>query len=133
MMPSGVYYIGDLCYVMETEWDYFCDHCLDDGEHILPGDRRVASYGTLYGDGTYPCSNGAWLGVDAGLIGCIKIFHIQNDKLTIEQLNKLGTVVVFNSPFETGVHNGVISFGHIEVNTNDDDSFEEDYDYEEEE
>ena len=55
-MRPGKYYVGDLCYVMDDEWDDVCsliiqgNECVD-GEFTLPDGRRFASYGTMYGDG----------------------------------------------------------------------------------
>lgn len=126
-MPAGKYYIGDLCYVMHGEWDEYCaltingNACLD-GEFTLKDGRRFATYGTAYGDGCYPASNGAQLGVDAGLIGCIRVDDITPAK---ENNIKLGTIVEFAGPFETSEHNGTICFGHITVET----GFEDEEDY----
>lgn len=133
MMPAGRYYIGDLCYVMHDEWDEFCSITIQDreclnGEFALTDGRRFATYGTAYGDGVYPCSNGSSLGVDAGLIGCICVDDIsENDRNSIY----LGTVVDFAKPFDTSESNGVIRFGHITVDTGDSVTYDnEEYDYE---
>lgn len=134
MLPAGTYYIGDLCYVMHGEWDEFCgititkDTCLD-GEFKLADGRVFATYGTKWGDGEYPASNGASLCVDAGLIGCIRVEDISEEDLPNVSL---GTVVEFDAPFHTGAHDGVIEFGHITVDT-DPAYDEDDYDYDEEE
>lgn len=114
-MPAGTYYIGDLWYVMNEEWDEVCNN-LDDGEHTLADGRGYAIYGTAHGDGCYPCSNGRTLGVDAGVIGCIKLEDI-HDKVALERINELGTTHTFESPFDTGSEDGVIFFGHILVDT----------------
>jgi hypothetical protein len=134
MMPAGKYYIGDLCYVMHGEWDEFCGitidgNCVRDGEFKLKDGRRFATYCTMYGDGEYPASDGSRLGVDAGLIGCIRVEDIDltdpNNDVT------LGTVVEFEHDFRTGSRGGIIHFGHIEVNTgfSDIDEYEYDEDY----
>lgn len=133
-MPAGKYYIGDLCYVMHDEWDEFCnitikDNEVLDGEFTLADGRRFATYGTAYGDGAYPASNGSTLGVDAGLIGCIRVEDIRaSDSNNIA----LGTVVEFTAPFETSESNGVIRFGHVTVDTaaSEEDEYVEDYNYE---
>ena len=132
-MPAGKYYIGDLCYVMHPEWDEFCSitingHSCLDGEFTLKDGRRFATYGTAYGDGEYPASNGASLGVDAGLIGCIRVDDI-TDKEGLARMAQLGTVVEFDSPFSTSERDGVIRFGHISVDTaGSDDEYDEEYD-----
>lgn len=133
-MQAGVYYIGDLCYVMHPEWDEFCDITADrlsviDGEFHLADGRAFATYTTAYGDGVYPASNNAKLGVDAGLIGCIRLEDI-SEKLSFEELIDRGTVVVFNEPFETGKRkDGTIYFGDFSVYTGSDDEEDDDYDY----
>ena len=128
-MPAGKYYIGDLCYVMHPEWNEFCNitcegHTVKDGEFALADGRRFASYCTMYGDGRYPASNGANLGVDAGLIGCILVSDICESEL---KSLRFGTVVDFTAPFETSEHEGKIRFGHIVVDTNPDMDGDDDY------
>ncbi len=144
-MPAGRYYVGDLCYVMHPEWDEYCSitikghECLD-GEFELADGRRFATYGTEYGDGVYTASNGAELGVDAGLIGCILVEDIRDD-VTEAQMLQLGTIVEFAQPFNTNEHKGIIQFGHILVDTagsddwDDEANMDEDncYDYDEDE
>lgn len=130
MMPAGTYYIGDLCYVMHDKWDEFCkltidgNYCLD-GEFNLSNGIRFATYGTAYGDGVYPHSvrGEKALGVDAGLIGCIRIDHIN----TLDESNDIdsGIVVTFDEPFETSESGGTITFGNIRVYTNFDEVDEE--------
>lgn len=137
MMPAGKYYIGDLCYVMHPEWDEFCAitikgrECMD-GEFTLADGRRFATYGTAYGDGCYPCSNGAELGVDAGLIGCIRVEDIR-DAEGLARLEQLGTVVEFDREFTTSECEGTIRFGHISVETGFEEEEYDHYDYETEE
>lgn len=139
MMQAGKYYIGDLCYVMHDEWDEFCDITIDgnncrDGEFQLKDGRKFATYGTAYGDGCYPAvadgDNIGECGVDAGLIGCIRVEDIKDT--TYDNLEELGVIVEFDAPFETGEHKGVIYFGHVAVDTagswEDDDDYEPDVD-----
>ena len=121
MMPAGRYYVGDLCYVMHDEWDEFCDLTINDqkvldGEFNLADGRRFATYKTAYGDGTYESSTGAQLGVDAGLIGCILIDDIKED-ISEERILELGDIVEFEQPFTTQSHEGIISFGDYDVDT----------------
>ncbi len=123
MMQEGKYYIGDLCYVMHDAWGEFCDitieghRCLD-GEFQLKDGRKFATYGTFYGDGCYEArGRGEVLGecgVDAGLIGCIRL-----DDIKESHGNNIddGVIVEFDAPFETGEENGVIYFGHVAINT----------------
>jgi len=56
-MPAGKYYVGDLCYVMDSdEWSQVCSLIIQgekllDGEFELPDGRRFAIYSTHWGDG----------------------------------------------------------------------------------
>ena len=120
-MPAGIYYIGDLCYVMEDdEWGEFCSitikghECLD-GEFEMGDGRRFATYGTAYGDGTYRSNIGTSHPVDAGLIGCIRMADIRANKYA--NLEGLGAVVTFSEPFETSEVKGRIRFGHVVIDT----------------
>ncbi len=131
-MPAGKYYIGDLCYVMHPEWDEFCDltikgnQCLD-GEFTLKDGRRFASFGTAYGDGTYRSNIGTEHSVDAGLIGCIRVEDIRDDQYS--NIEELGAIVEFDKQFEVSEDQGLIVFGHVQIETagsDDWDDFDED-------
>ena len=137
MMPAGVYYVGDLCYVMDDEeWDEFCsltiqgNDCVD-GEFTMKDGRRFATYGTKFGDGEYRDQFGNSYSVDAGLIGCIRFEDIKTVKYN--GYNQLGAIVEFKSDFVTaggrrnGNWNGVIQIGNLEIET--DPVFEDEYDY----
>jgi hypothetical protein len=129
-MPSGTYYIGDLCYVMKPEWEEFCDITIEgygckDGEFALKDGRRFATYGTLYGDGTYRSNIGSRHSVDAGLIGCIRVEDIKDPSATMQQMRDLGTIVDFDEPFETSESEGVICFGIVEIDTGGDPYYDE--------
>jgi len=71
-------------------------------------------------------SNGASIGVDAGLIGCILMSDIVSVKPDYPA--KVGTVVTFDEPFETYEDCGTITFGHIVINTGGTD-YDDDDDY----
>jgi hypothetical protein len=121
MMPAGKYYIGDLCYVMDSdEWDEFCaitiqgNNCID-GEFELPDGRRFATYGTRWGDGEYYDQYGHTYSVDAGLIGCIRVEDIRANKY--DNILDLGAVQEFAEPFVTGSHKGQLVFGHVLIDT----------------
>lgn len=122
MLPAGKYYIGDLCYVMHEEWNEFCDITMPNmGEYIREGEfslkdgREFGFSCTAYGDGSYHDQNGAVYGVDAGLIGCIKVSDISES----DQENLyLGNVVEFPEPFDVTSDDGVITIGHIVIDTN---------------
>ena len=122
-MPAGKYYIGDLCYVMHDEWDEVC-HLLfgnsqtgriREGEFVLKDGRRFACYSTAYGDGEYVSNIDTRHCVDAGVIGCIHVEDIRDD--TYDHVDQLGAVVTFDQPFETAADQGLLKFGHVEIET----------------
>lgn len=132
MMPAGRYYIGDLCYVMHPQWDEFCQitisgHNVEDGEFQLKNGVRFASLCTLYGDGCYEDQLGGSYPVDAGLIGCIRVEDISDEKADFN----LGNVVEFHDEFEVYSEHGVLHFGHIVINTGDEEEDEDNEDYDE--
>lgn len=133
MMPPGKYYVGDLCYVMHPQWDEFCDITIGqeirDGEFTLSTGVRFASYSTFHGDGSYFDQENRAYGVDAGLIGCIRFDDIDDPDPQIHG----GQIIEFKEPFETSEDGGVISFGHIRIDTKgeDEEENEDDYDYDE--
>ena len=141
MMPAGKYYVGDLCYVMHDEWDEACslffqgrkDHGCNEGEFNLRDGRRFVSYSTKWGDGSYKDQLGQVYGVDAGLIGCIKLDDID---LTCESnFIRGGQIVEFDAPFHcsggrTREWDGIIRIGHIVIKT-DGDTWDEEEEEEE--
>ena len=141
MMPAGKYYVGDLCYVMHDEWDEACslffqgreDNGCNEGEFNLRDGRRFVSYNTKWGDGTYKDQFGKHYGVDAGLIGCIKLDDIDLDC----GYNGVrgGQIVEFDAPFHcsggrTREWDGIIRIGHIVIKT-DGDTWDEEEEEEE--
>lgn len=140
-MQAGKYYIGDLCYVMDDkEWDEFCgitikgNECLE-GEFEMKDGRKFATYGTMWGDGSYRSNIGTKHAVDAGLIGCIRVDDIRAEKY--ENIESLGAIVEFKQPFTTEGGrselgrdwDGVIRFGNVMIETSPD--YDDDY-YDEE-
>lgn len=135
MMPAGKYYVGDLCYVMHDEWDEVCglffrgrtDHGCNEGEFNLKDGRRFVSINTRWGDGTYSDQNGRKYGVDAGLIGCIRLEDI--DMSNSNNFTRGGQIIDFPKDFECTYEltNGTIVIGYIRIET------DPEFDYEEEE
>lgn len=131
MMPAGRYYVGDLCYVMNPQWDEFCNitisgSSVDEGEFQLENGVRFATLSTMYGDGRYYDQVGNQYPVDAGLIGCIRVEDINDPEARLE----LGAVIEFQKDFEVSSDNGVLTFGHIQINTGDeeeDDEYDDDH------
>ena len=119
MMPAGKYYVGDLCYVLHDRWDEFCSLTCSgnrvlDGEFNLKDGTRFATYTTQYGDGTYQDEQGNEYGVDAGLIGCVRVEDIAPAELANLEC---GRVVEFIKDFATFSSGGVISFGGVSIDT----------------
>lgn len=130
-MPAGRYYIGDLCYVMHPEWNEVCNLFFPpdapprgvEGEFSLKDGRRFASFSTAYGDGTYRSNIGTDHSVDAGIIGCIRVEDIRDD--AYDDIERLGAIVEFDQPFEVDSDAGLLKFGHVQIETNNDYEFEE--------
>ena len=126
-MPAGVYYVGDLCYVMtDKEWDEVCgitisgSVCLE-GEFQLKDGRRFTMYGTEWGDGVYRDQHGSEYSVDSGTIGCILLSDIMAEKY--DDIQRLGSIVEITEDFSTGggrgtkEWDGVIHIGPIHIET----------------
>ena len=129
MMPSGKYYIGDLCYVMSDDWDEVCELTIKDckvinGEFEMKDGRRFAMYSTKYGDGMYRSNIGTKHAVDSGTIGCILVDDII-DIPKFEVDGKLGTVVTIDRSFSTAERDGLIVFGDVIINTDSDDWYDD--------
>jgi len=121
-LPAGRYYIGDPCYVISgSEWSEFLDPYWDVGGFggVFDYDGLpVCAFQTQYGDGCYEASNGAMLGVDAGMIGAVPMELVKGGDLA------LGTEWEFDEPFVcTRDSDGRLHFGSFSVMTGD----EEDY------
>jgi hypothetical protein len=124
-MPAGRYYIGDLCYVMHPEWDEICNLFFPpgapgrgvEGEFILADGRRFASFGTAYGDGTYRSNIGTDHGVDSGSIGCIRAEDIRDTEYDQATLEALGAFIEFTEPFDVYADQGMLTFGHVQIET----------------
>lgn len=131
-MFSGNYYVGDLCYVLNEEWDEVCDLLFagrtdggcNEGEFNLKDGRRFAIFNTAYGDGTYKDQLGRKYNVDAGSIGCILMDDI--DLLDDRNFISGGQTVVMPSQFNVYSEDGVLCFGSIEIDT--DPEYDEEYD-----
>ena len=131
MMPAGTYYIGDLCYVMDNEWDDVCskiivDNTVVEGEFALDDGRVFANFSTAYGDGVYADYQDKNYAVDSGNIGCIKIDDIRNPNNG--DIKRLGNIVTFDAPFNCHSDGKVITFGNkIAIDTDPADDYD-DYD-----
>lgn len=119
----GDYYVGDLCYMLRNEWDDVCNTMFaaedaggsSDGVFKLNNGIEFASYSTAYGDGVYTDQRGRKYPVDAGLIGCVNIKHL--DANILKDNIHLGNIIKFNNSFETSSNDGRITIGHIIIDT----------------
>ena len=133
---AGIYYVGDLCYVLSDRWDEFCSLTIAgndvlDGTFVMKDGTVFYTHCTMYGDGTYHDQNGRAYGVDAGLIGVVSIDDIDEDSIdTIEG----GVVTLFEKDFECSYKDGVFYIGDITIDTGETcDADFNDEEYEEEE
>lgn len=129
-MPAGKYWIGDLCYVLHSEWHEVCDLTISndeslDGEFNLKDGRRFAIFGTAYGDGSYKDQVGKEYGVDAGIIGCILLDSI--DLTNKDNDLELGHIYDFDHSFQPYSSEGKIHFSHLTIDTNPEDEDEDEY------
>ena len=124
-MPAGRYYIGDLCYFLHDAWDECCELFFPpdapgrgvEGEFTLKDGRRFASFSTAYGDGVYRSSLNTFHSVDSGSIGCIRVEDIRDNTYDSTRLEELGAIVDFPEPFEVECDQGMLVFGHVEIET----------------
>ena len=134
-LPAGRYYVGDLCYVMSSEWDEVCKltikgaECLS-GQFQLSDGRKFAMFTTKWGDGLYKAGSSEFC-VDSGSIGCIKVSDITNPDEV--DMRRLGGIFDFDESFVVYSDDGIIRFGYMLINTDPDEFYddeEEETDYE---
>lgn len=116
-LAAGKWYIGDLCYVLGNRWDEFCNLTIDgnnvkEGAFTMADGTQFITFGTAYGDGTYLDQEGNEYPVDAGLIGCVLA-----DKVDSDARLDLGKVHVFENDVWAHSDGKVLTFGHIEIDT----------------
>jgi hypothetical protein len=131
------YWVGDLCYVMHSEWNEVCDQTPFDNstfEFELSDGRKYLLFSTAYGDGTYNDQYGNPYGVDSGTIGAILLDDINDPELERVLESGLGNVYEFPGildEFDCSYDDGLIQIGHVQIATGyedeeDDEEFEED-------
>jgi len=140
-LPAGRYWIGDPCYVLHEVWDECCEALTGELQHggviTLKDGRTFACFSTAYGDGTYcdRSERNKLYGVDAGLIGCIRVADI--DSSNGNNMLSGGHVHEITHPFEPHADEGVLTFGHVSIDTSggdedDSDMYEDDSDEDDE-
>ena len=138
MMKAGTYYVGDLCYVIaDKDWNEVCkltiveNRCIE-GEFMLADGRRFAMYTTRWGDGSYYDNKrlNSYC-VDSGTIGCILLDDVKDSiAATYDNIEELGAIIEFKEDFETYNNDGLIVFGDVIINTDPDEFYDEEDEYE---
>lgn len=124
-LPAGVYWIGDLCYVVDDEvWQKFLDEAAYVGNTMaqhIDGILYLA-FDTEWGDGTYKDQYGNEYDVDASMIGIIPAADVDASDMPG------GHIFDFKTEFTARrKENGLLVFGHVQIVTdgsdqpNDDD------------
>lgn len=116
--PKGTYYIGDLCYILNDEWDEVCEAQSPEEPTKLKDGRIFAMYGTAWGDGVYEDKEGREYWVDSGTIGCVKVKRGQKPI-------KGGQLIKFTEPFSVSSKNGAITIGPVQIDTDPDEEDDE--------
>jgi hypothetical protein len=124
-MSAGLYYIGDLYFVLKSQYKEFCKKSLLGNENhghgggliVLDNGVKVITFCALEGDGSYNDQLGNRYSVDDGSIGCIRVTDIKDSTAEL----KYGQIIEFNSDFECsenwGENYGMLTFGHILIPT----------------
>lgn len=123
--PAGTYYIGDPVYIVDSDTYYWF---LDFSDMFQKQDS-MAEYNpafmvfpTYYGDGIYLDEEETKYPVDSGTLGCFP------ESLVLDpDFSELYRIVTFSEDFKVYEENGVLHFGHVVINTNEEE--EEDSEY----
>lgn len=128
MMPKGQYYIGDLCYVIRSEWSEVVDKYFksqkDDPQRIIHklniAEEPKLSLVMFYtgSDGSYTILNGepnkpTSISVDSGTVGIVDTQMLNPDIL--KENEQLGHVVEFTEDFAINVSKDGIDIGGLKI------------------
>lgn len=137
ILPAGCYWIGDLCYVfpdkgpMGNYWDKIIEKndCFTKGQltEFDEGKIKIWADDTAFGDGVYPSNINFNFPVDAGLLGIIpeetvEYLNTIDGDYDNSHLKGLGIFVDFKEDFTIEMSNGRFRFGHVIIETDDDNS-----------
>lgn len=136
VVPKGRYFVGDPCYSAgqdNASWQKWCDKA-DEGDP--EGNMLAATYNgypvigvhTAHGDGDYSDQEGNEYGVDSGMIGVVPAELISKAGWNEKSLSAMGDWVDFDNDVQITHNKGVISIGHISINTDPDNELEEEID-----
>lgn len=130
VFPAGEYYIGDFCYLLDSE-DYDDIVCAFQYDNV-PYQYKKFNFlfgNTAHGDGNYPDNQRLdnWYAVDSGTIGIINL-PTKSLKQQAKELVKenLANIVEFNAPFGVHCEDGIFYFGHIMIDTDYSEEYEDD-------
>ena len=120
------YFVGDLCYVMDTEWDEIVSQGVYDNSKLaftLADGRQYFMVFTMHGDGFYNDLDGNPYSVDSGTIGAIKVADIANTDALVSTLEQgLGHIITFDHELtsdEVYSEAGQINIGSVVIDTDD--------------
>ena len=115
MFPSGKYYIGDLSLVMEVDKIPYGQIVNTVNEYVLFEKYPVKTQRHYYTDNfnTDYC-------IFSGFIGCVLASDIVKDPSTSYYVHEDSDIkfYTFTEPFSTYEQEGVVHFGHLEIDTN---------------
>jgi len=131
---AGKYLIVDPCYVIGGDpfWQALCNYSFPSGEenrdpiYVTIGEYEIFCWGTAYGDGCYPVSDGSNsgnAGVDAGMLSVVPMEFIEENNLDFGKEN--GVIVTLEKNSIPYVNDGNLTLGNITAITKE----EEDEEY----
>ncbi len=106
-MTPGNYYIGDLFFVLQEEFELIKKSSLN--EFILNQDRKIAIYPTINLKEQYQDQFGQDYLIENGNIGCIRIEDVDSINADFSK----GKIISFYDFFDTRETLSRILFGHI--------------------
>lgn len=128
-MPAGIYIVGDPCYAVPSdrwmEWLEAADY-MNERRYLLAelDGMPVLGIGTAHGDGRFGDENGNLYPVDAGLIGLVPVELGTEEQKKYSEKNR-SPVVTFDKDFECSYEDGAIRLGHIAIDTDPEEYFDE--------
>jgi hypothetical protein len=124
-VPAGKYWLGDPCYVIESDdWSKVCEAFFADenqGKSVVQVDlgngNLVVLCNTAWGDGEFRSSKGHILPVDSGTIGLVSLAYDPEFKSNFD----LCSEVEFSVDTTVDNFGGIMYFGTIRVDTKGED------------
>jgi hypothetical protein len=131
-LPAGDYYISDPWYVLGAEdrgdcfkdgkydgakdgWMDVLDACDRFFKPYVKNGMTAVAFRTSCGDGTYYDQHDREYGADVGMIACVPVAMV--DRTEYLERKDLLHKVTFTASFDCMVHDGIIIFGDIVIDT----------------